>query len=98
MPGFVNCHSHIEYTSFRGILDDSEFGDWIISLVDVKASLTPEEYLISARLGAMEAVSSGITTIADTSYGAATIEVARLDGPARPHLSRGLRRRRFPLR
>ncbi len=76
MPGFVNCHSHIEYTSFRGILDDSEFGDWIISLIDVKASLTPEEYLVSARLGAMEAVSSGITTVADTSYGAATLEVA----------------------
>jgi len=66
MPGFVNCHSHIEYTSFRGILDDADFGDWIISLVDVKASLTPEEYLVSARLGALEAVSSGITTIADT--------------------------------
>jgi 5-methylthioadenosine/S-adenosylhomocysteine deaminase len=76
MPGFVNCHSHIEYTSFRGILDDSEFGDWIISLVDIKASLTPEEYLVSARLGAMEAVSSGITTIADSSYGAATLEAA----------------------
>ena len=76
MPGFVNCHSHIEYTSFRGILDDAEFGDWIISLVDVKASLTPDEYLISARLGAMEAVSSGITTIADTSYGAVTLEAA----------------------
>ncbi len=22
MPGFVNCHSHIEYSSLRGILDD----------------------------------------------------------------------------
>jgi cytosine/adenosine deaminase-related metal-dependent hydrolase len=80
MPGFVNCHSHIEYTSFRGILDDSEFGDWIISLVDVKASLTPDEYLVSARLGAMEAISSGITTIADTSYGAATLEAAGAAG------------------
>src|SRR5450756_1144402 len=76
MPGFVNCHSHIEYTSFRGILDDSEFGDWIISLVDVKAALTPEEYLASAKLGALEAISSGITTIADTSYGAVTLEAA----------------------
>jgi 5-methylthioadenosine/S-adenosylhomocysteine deaminase len=76
MPGFVNCHSHIEYTSFRGILDDAEFGDWIISLVDIKASLTPEEYLVGARLGAVEAVSSGITTIADTSYGAVTLEAA----------------------
>ena len=80
MPGFVNCHSHVEYTSFRGILDDAEFGDWIISLVDVKASLTPEEYCVSARLGAMEAVSSGITTIADTSYGAATLEAAAAIG------------------
>ena len=44
---------------FRGILDDEEFGDWIISLVDVKASLTPDEYLVSARLGALEAISSG---------------------------------------
>lgn len=76
MPGFVNCHSHLEYTSFRGILDDSEFGDWIISLVDVKASLTPEEYVVSARLGALEAVASGNTTIADTSYGASTLEAA----------------------
>jgi len=80
MPGFVNCHSHVEYTSFRGILDDAEFGDWIISLVDVKASLTPEEYLVSARLGAIEAVSSGITTIADTSYGAATLEAVGAAG------------------
>jgi len=76
MPGFVNCHSHLEYTSFRGILDDAEYADWIISLVDVKASLTPEEYLISAKLGALEAISSGITTIADTSYGATTLEAA----------------------
>ncbi len=74
MPGFVNCHSHIEYTSFRGILDDLAFGDWIINLVDVKAALTPEEYLSSARLGAVEALSSGITTLADTSYGGAALE------------------------
>ncbi|HMK92961.1 MAG TPA: amidohydrolase family protein, partial [Thermoleophilia bacterium] len=68
MPGFVNAHSHLEYTSFRGMLDDEQFGDWIIGLIDVKASLTPDEYLWSARLGALEALSSGITTIADTTY------------------------------
>ena len=80
MPGFVNCHSHLEYTTFRGILDDAEFGDWIINLVDVKASLTPEEYLVSARLGAIEAASSGVTTIADTSYGGAALEAAGSSG------------------
>jgi Cytosine deaminase and related metal-dependent hydrolases len=41
MPGFVNAHSHLEYTSFRGMFDDEQFGDWIISLIDVKASLHP---------------------------------------------------------
>ena len=68
LPGFVNCHSHLEYTAFRGILDDAEFGDWILQLVDIKASLSPDEYFQSARLGAAESVSSGITTVADVSY------------------------------
>jgi cytosine/adenosine deaminase-related metal-dependent hydrolase len=76
MPGFVNAHSHLEYATFRGIMDDTEFGDWIIRLVDVKASLTPDEYLQSARLGAAECLSSGITTIADTSYSGVTLQAA----------------------
>jgi len=73
MPGFVDCHSHLEYTSFRGIVDDLEFGDWLIKLVDMKAALTPEEYLVSARLGSVEAISSGITTLADTTYGGGSL-------------------------
>jgi 5-methylthioadenosine/S-adenosylhomocysteine deaminase len=76
MPGFVNCHSHLEYTTFRGILDDAEFGDWILQLVDIKASLTPDEYLDSARLGVAESVASGITTVADTSYTGLSIKAA----------------------
>lgn len=68
MPGFVNAHSHVEYTTFRGIMDDEEFGDWILQLVDVKASLTPDEYEHSALLGAVESISSGITTTADVTY------------------------------
>jgi cytosine/adenosine deaminase-related metal-dependent hydrolase len=76
MPGFVNCHSHLEYTLFRGILDDAQFGDWILQLVDFKASLTPEEYALSARLGAAESVASGITTVADTSYGGTNVAPA----------------------
>lgn len=76
MPGFVNCHSHLEYTTFRGILDDAEFGDWILQLVDIKASLTPDEYLDSARLGVAESVASGITTVADTSYTGLSLKAA----------------------
>ncbi|HJW76866.1 MAG TPA: amidohydrolase, partial [Thermoleophilia bacterium] len=74
MPGFVNAHCHLEYTAFRGILDDEEFGDWILQLVEVKASLTPEEYLCSALLGALETISSGITTTADVTYSGSSLE------------------------
>jgi 5-methylthioadenosine/S-adenosylhomocysteine deaminase len=80
MPGFVNCHSHLEYTAFRGVLDDEEFGDWIIRLVDAKAALTPEEYFDSALLGALECVASGITTIADTTYSGVSLGVAAQAG------------------
>jgi 5-methylthioadenosine/S-adenosylhomocysteine deaminase len=86
MPGFVNCHSHVEYSTFRGILDDAEFGDWIMGLVDVKASLTPDEYLLSARLGVMEAISSGITTIADTSFSGTTTLSAAAEAGLRGRL------------
>jgi cytosine/adenosine deaminase-related metal-dependent hydrolase len=80
MPGFVNTHSHLEYTTFRGILDDEEFGDWIVDLVDVKASLTADEYLQSARLGAAECIASGITTIADNSYSGLSLRAVREAG------------------
>ena len=80
MPGFVNCHSHLEYTTFRGVLDDEEFGDWIIRLIDIKAALTPQEYHQSALLGALECIASGITTIADTSYSGVSLSAAAQAG------------------
>jgi len=80
MPGFVNAHCHLEYATFRGIFDDEEFGDWIVSLVDAKAALSPSDYVHSALLGASECVSSGITTIADTAFGGETLLAASQAG------------------
>jgi 5-methylthioadenosine/S-adenosylhomocysteine deaminase len=80
MPGFVNAHSHLEYTTFRGVLDDEPFGDWILRLIDIKAALTAEDYLDSALLGAVECVASGITTIADTTYSGVTLRAAAQTG------------------
>ena len=62
LPGLVNAHSHLEYTALRGFLEDVPFFPWIRALTAAKASLTEDDWLWSARLGALECAASGITT------------------------------------
>lgn len=67
MPGLVNTHSHLELTAMRGVLEHSDFREWIATLTDIKMTrMTAEDLLDSARIGVLEAVRAGITTCADT--------------------------------
>jgi 5-methylthioadenosine/S-adenosylhomocysteine deaminase len=66
LPGFVNVHSHLELSILRGYLEDLPFWDWIRRLTQVKYEvLNRSDLLISALLGAVEAILSGITTVGD---------------------------------
>lgn len=77
LPGFVNSHVHLEYSVFRGLLDDCNFGDWMLRFMRTKRRMEREDYVPSALLGAVECVGSGITTIGDTVYdGVATLQAA----------------------
>jgi cytosine/adenosine deaminase-related metal-dependent hydrolase len=68
LPGLVNVHSHIELTAFRGRLEETHFQSWISQLVRLKTErLNEDDLLFSARLGCIEAMRAGITTLADTS-------------------------------
>jgi 5-methylthioadenosine/S-adenosylhomocysteine deaminase len=79
MPGFVNAHSHLEYTVYTGFGDGLELGPWLSLHLDRKRVLSFEETTAIARLGAAECLASGITTVADASYsGAAAIACAGL--------------------
>jgi 5-methylthioadenosine/S-adenosylhomocysteine deaminase len=81
LPGFVNAHSHLEHSVFRGLLDDYPFGEWLLRFIEVRRRLGREEISASALLGAMECVSSGITTTADTGHtGEAAVNAANLFG------------------
>ncbi|MCL4474151.1 MAG: amidohydrolase [Actinobacteria bacterium] len=73
MPGFVNCHSHMEYAVFRGLMDNKNFGPWILEFLDHKSKLSYDDYVVSAMLGASECVSSGLTTSADSMYSGASL-------------------------
>jgi cytosine/adenosine deaminase-related metal-dependent hydrolase len=77
LPGFVNAHVHLEYSVFRGLYDDCSFGDWMLRFMMGKRRLERDGFLASARLGALECVGSGITTIGDTvADGEATVVAA----------------------
>jgi len=67
LPGLVNAHAHLELTVLRGAIEDLPFFEWLRRLVELKRLLSDSEWRDSALWGALEAASSGVTTIADTS-------------------------------
>ncbi len=67
LPGFVNCHSHLEITAMRGSLDDVEhdFRSWLLKLNSLRAGLSDDEIRKFAVLGVREAAAAGITCLGD---------------------------------
>jgi cytosine/adenosine deaminase-related metal-dependent hydrolase len=79
LPGFVNAHSHLEYAVYPGFGDGLPFPDWIGLHVERKSRIGFAEMAASARLGALESLRSGITTVGDASFsGAAVVAAADL--------------------
>ena len=65
MPGFVDLHTHLEYTTMRGLVDDLPYSRWKLQLLQKEQLLSAQDWDDSALLGALEALQSGITTVAD---------------------------------
>src|SRR4249919_517594 len=67
LPGFVNCHSHLEITAMRGALDDVEndFRSWLLKLNEIRSGLSPEEIERCAVIGATEGARAGVTCFGD---------------------------------
>lgn len=76
LPGFVDLHTHLEFSVFRGVCDDLDFSRWKIQLSKKSKILNEDDWRVSAQLGALEAIKSGITTIADISAGGASLDAA----------------------
>ena len=79
LPGFVNAHTHLEYEVYAGFGDGLGFADWIGLHVQRKARIDLEDAEAIARLGALNCLRSGITTVGDCSFsGAAATACADL--------------------
>ncbi len=76
VPGFVNAHTHLEYASYAGFGDGMPFGPWITTHIARKRQLDAEGMLAVARLGALECLRSGVTTVADYSFSGAAAQAA----------------------
>lgn len=82
MPGFVNIHTHAALSMLRGVAEDLGFAPAYTPGVPGGADLTPGEAGALARLGALEALRFGSTTIVDTYVhaGATAPAMAELGG------------------
>lgn len=79
MPGLVDLHTRLEKTVLRGVAHDVPYATWILSILELGSRLEVSDWYDSAILGGLDALSSGITTVADiTSTGAACTAAQKL--------------------
>lgn len=65
LPGLINGHCHLDYTTLRGKIPPQRFADWIQAINAEKAKLTEQNYIDAINAGFTEAARFGTTTIAN---------------------------------
>ncbi|MCC6328552.1 MAG: amidohydrolase family protein, partial [Acidobacteria bacterium] len=67
VPGFVNCHSHLELTAMRGALDSVEhdFRSWLLKINELRAAMSDGDIEAAALAGALEGAAAGVTCFGD---------------------------------
>src|SRR6266436_178039 len=70
LPGFINGHTHVPMTLFRGLHDDVTLHDWLYKYIfPAEAKNVNEEFVRwGTRLAAAEQIRGGVTTFADMYY------------------------------
>ena len=80
VPGFVNCHTHLEYAVYAGFGDGLPFPAWIGLHIRRKAFLELDDMRAIATDGAHACLRSGVTTVGDCSYAGAAAEAVAETG------------------
>ena len=69
-PGFVNAHAHTTHTLVRGAAQDVPEIEWMRrTLEPVAAGMTDADRVVGCRLGVLESVASGVTTVCEYASG-----------------------------
>ncbi len=79
MPGLIDLHTRMENSVMRGLLSDVPYATWLMALAEKASAMEMADWFDSAILGGLDALSSGITTVADiTATGAACTAAQKL--------------------
>lgn len=75
MPGFINTHTHIPMTIFRGLSDDKPLDEWLNNYIwpAEKKFLSEETVALGTQLGLIEMIKSGTTCFNDNYFFVETI-------------------------
>ena len=67
LPGFVNCHSHLELTAMRSALDEVEhdFHSWLLKIHELRSAMSDADIAAAALAGAHEGAVAGVTCFGD---------------------------------
>jgi 8-oxoguanine deaminase len=70
LPGLINCHHHLYQTLTRsiGTAEGLFLFGWLKTLYPIWAQMDAEAVYVSAKLGVVELLLSGATTVADHLY------------------------------
>jgi len=70
LPGFINGHTHVPMTLFRGLHDDVTLDEWLHKYIfPAEAKNVNQEFVRwGTRLAAAEQIRAGVTTFADMYY------------------------------
>jgi len=70
LPGFINGHTHVPMTLFRGLHDDVTLNDWLYKYIFPAEAKNVNEAFVrwGTRLAAAEQIRAGVTTFADMYY------------------------------
>lgn len=91
LPGFINTHTHLSMTVFRGLADDLSLDSWLNDYIwPMEANLTGDYSYIGALLGAIELIKSGTTTFSDMYFYMEDVARAVDDAGLRAVLSYGM--------
>ncbi len=77
LPGLVNGHTHASDLLFRGQMDDNTGTANLYTIAfQIEKDITPEEWHAMARLGCVDMLRSGVTTLHDMMYSPESLALA----------------------